>query len=122
MTLLSWTFVMLSAAAAAEEAAARQDVPDVAIFANVRARELRFDEKPDVRVTVHGDVNGRPAATVSKTDRVNLPEEVQPRVLYRDIGILLTITSTLPDIETIVDEALAESPQTQPAPPKKSPH
>jgi hypothetical protein len=77
--------------------------PDVAIFATVRARELRFEEVPDVEVRFRG--NGE---TVWKTDRENLPDEVQPRVLYRDIGIRLTITSTLPNIEEILKEALEE--------------
>lgn len=77
--------------------------PDVGIFATVRARELRFEEVPDVEVRFRG--NGE---TVWKTDRENLPDEVQPRVLYRDIGICLTITSTLPNIEEILKEALGE--------------
>lgn len=91
--------------------------PAVAILASVHARELRFDDKPQVRVTVSGSVNGQEAALVSRTDRQNLPDEVQPYVTYRDIGIRLTITSTLPDIETILDEALAPAPQPA-APPR----
>jgi hypothetical protein len=75
--------------------------PDVAILANVRARELRFSAVPDVNVTFRG--NGR---TVWKSDRTNLPDDVQPHVTYRDIGIRLTITSTLPNIEEILDDAL----------------
>jgi hypothetical protein len=98
-------------------AAAAQTEPDLAITARVTAREVRFAEVPNVRVTVTGSVNGREAITVSRTDRQNLPETVQPYVTYRDIGILLTITSTLPDIEQILDDALA--PETPPAPPKR---
>ena len=88
-------------------AAASSGQPDVAIFANVRARELRFDDVGTVNVSVTGDVNGQPAQVVSHSDRRNFPDPVQPHVIYRDIGMQLTITSTLPDIETIVDEALA---------------
>ena len=97
--------------------------PDIAIFANVRARELRFEQVPNVRIVVTGSVNGKEAITVSKTDRTNLPETVQPYVTYRDIGIRLTITSTLPDIEQILDEALAPepAPAPQPAKPEKKP-
>ena len=79
---------------------------DVAIVANVRAKELRFTQTPEVRVTLRCEVNGAACATVSKTDRRNLPEKVQPNVTYRDIGIRLTITSTLPNIEQILDEVL----------------
>jgi hypothetical protein len=101
------TLLAAAAAQAPLPAEASLAEADVAIFANVRARELRFDEKPRVEVRVYGSVNGRPAATVDRTDRTNLPDEVQPHVTYRDTGVLLTITSTLPDIEAILDEALA---------------
>jgi hypothetical protein len=93
--------------------------PDVAILTSVRARELRFEQTGEARITVWGEVNGRPAVTVSRTDRHNLPEEVETRVLYRDIGILLTITSTLPNIEQIVDEALGITSAPPPAPDQK---
>lgn len=109
MPTFSFTLFLLAAAAAPAQPSS---LPDVAILATVHARELRFDEKPEVRVEVWGSVNGRPAATVSTSDRTNLPDEVQPHVTYRDIGILLTITSTLPDIETILDEALAPEQPT----------
>jgi hypothetical protein len=75
--------------------------PDVAILANVRARELRFETVPNVNVTFRGT-----GPTVWKSDRTNLPDPVQPHVTYRDIGIRLTITSTLPNIEEILDDAL----------------
>lgn len=83
--------------------------PDVAITAHVRAREVRFSTVPEARVTLNSSVNGAAGSTVWKTDRENLPERVQPNVTYRDIGLRLTITSTLPDIERILDEALGPS-------------
>jgi hypothetical protein len=88
--------------------------PDIAILTNVHARELQFEQVGQVAVKVWGEVNGKPALTVDRSDRENLPEQVQPRVLYRDIGIRLTITSTLPDIETILDEALGTAPAAPP--------
>ena len=91
--------------------------PDVALTATARARELRFFQVPQVSVTFTGSINGVPNVTVWKTDRTNLPEQVQPHVTYRDIGIRLTITSTLPNIEQILDDALG--PQSRPAPPPK---
>ena len=112
--------VVLVLIAAGTEVGA-QTQPDIAILTNVRARELRFEEVGKVSITVSGSVNGQPAATVSKSDRKNLPEQVQPYVTYRDIGIRLTITSTLPDIEQILDEALAAPTPTAPAAPRKKP-
>ena len=95
--------------------------PDVAIFATVHARELRFDEAPQVNVTFTGNVNGHPNQTVWHSDRTNLPDQVQPHVTYRDIGIRLTITSILPDIEQILDEALAPAAAAATAAPKQQP-
>jgi hypothetical protein len=83
--------------------------PDVAITAVVKARELVFDEVPNVTVTFIGPAEN---GTVWKTDRENLPDKVQPKVIYRDIGIRLTISSTLANIEQIVDEALAAPPKS----------
>jgi hypothetical protein len=101
MHLLAFTLYSLLAASAPQPEAAISPAPDpnasVAIFATVRSRELRFEQVPNVRIT----------ATYSNTERTNLPDEVQPYVTYRDIGIRLTITSTLPNIEQILDEALA---------------
>ena len=80
-----------------------QKQPDISITARVRARELLFYEVPNVSVTfLLPDWN----STVWDTQRQNLPERVQPNVVYRDIGVNLTITSTLPDIEQILNDAL----------------
>lgn len=95
--------VALLFAAAAAVAQEPQQQPDVAILANVRAKELRFTEVPDVKVTFPDQPRNQ---TVWKSDRTNLPDQVQPYVTYRDIGIRLTITSTLPNIEEILDDAL----------------
>jgi hypothetical protein len=117
MRRLAVVLLLISTAAAVRA----QTQPDIAILANVRARELRFEEVGKVSITVFGSVNGQPAATVSKSDRQNLPEQVQPYVTYRDIGIRLTITSTLPDIEQILDEALAAPTPAPSAAPRKKP-
>jgi hypothetical protein len=106
----------IAGSAVAQTAAQPAREPDVAITATVRARELRFEKVPKVTVTFPGQQN----ANVWKTDRTNLPDQVQPYVTYRDIGIRLTITSTLPDIEKILDEALAQpEPSTQVAKSKR---
>ncbi len=90
-------------------AAAQTTQPDVAIYATVHAKELQFSEVPDVKVTFPNQEKNQ---TVWHSDRTILPDQVQPHVLYRDIGLRLTITSTLPNIEQIVDEALAPEPQS----------
>lgn len=103
-------------ALAQEHATPTAEPPDVAIYASATASQMQFDDEPIVNIRVHGSVNGRPAAVVSHTSRENLPERVTPRVIYRDIGVRLTITSTLPEIEKIIDDALAEPARSSPPP------
>ncbi|HJQ41367.1 MAG TPA: hypothetical protein VKB93_29860 [Thermoanaerobaculia bacterium] len=97
-----WLGVVLAAATPA----APDAQPDVAILARVHAKELRFETVPNVTVKFDGALQNQ---TVHTSDRTNLPDEVQPHTTYRDIGIRLTITSTLPDIEQILDEALGST-------------
>ena len=82
-------------------------MPDVAITANVTARELRFDVVPNPRVEFFGNPE---RITVWDAERQNLTRPVQPGVTYRNIGIQLKITSIFPDIDRIVAEALGERP------------
>lgn len=99
---------------ASASSAASPDDADLAITANVTARELRFEEVPNPTV----EFTGTPERlTVWEADRENLPRPVQPGVTYRDIGIRLRITSRFADIERIVAEALGETPMTDDTPP-----
>jgi hypothetical protein len=78
---------------------------DLSITARVTAESLVFRRVPTPRV----EFTGHPRRETSwEADRTNLPEQVQPGVTYRDIGITLRITSIFPDIERIVAEALGE--------------
>ena len=62
--------------------------PDIELTADVKARELRFEEVPETEV--------HPPA---QTERENLPEEVEPRVTYRNSRVRLRIASALADPE-----------------------
>jgi hypothetical protein len=80
-----------------------QTEPDISIRARVTARQLVFYEVPNVSVTfLVPDMN----STVWDTQRENLPDKVQPNVIYRNIGVNLTITSTLENIDEIINDAL----------------
>lgn len=58
---------------------------DIAFTAEVRARQLRFGEVPQTRT----EFTGFPAfESASGTDRVNLPERVEPDVTYRDVRVV----------------------------------
>lgn len=75
--------------------------PDIDFTAEMKARELRFDEVPETKVRFWG----HPAYdSVSGTERKNLPEEVQRGVTYRDVSVRLRIASELIDTEPSFSE------------------
>lgn len=90
----------------AEESGAQSDL---SITARVTAESLRFERVPNPRVEFTGEPRRE---TVWQSERQNLPQQVQPGVTYRDIGITLRITSVFADIDRIVAEALGEVPAT----------
>lgn len=89
------------------------ETADIAITANVTAKELKFEIVPETDVVFSGTHERQ---TVWESDRENLPERVRPGVIYRDIGIRLRIYSRFADIERIVDEALGNIPPKQDPP------
>jgi hypothetical protein len=58
--------------------------PDLEIAASARADEVRFECKPEVRVRAYSNV---PASAESVSKRDNLPEEVEPGVIYRNVYV-----------------------------------
>jgi hypothetical protein len=95
-----------------------EDDADLAIIANVTAKELKFDAVPNPSVEFPGQPR---RATEWSAERTNLPPQVEPGVTYRDIGIRLKIVSRFADIERIVAEALGEIPTTDDAAPQPTP-
>jgi hypothetical protein len=92
--------------------------PDLSITARVTADSLRFEKVPNPKV----EFTGQPRRdTVWKSERENLPEQVQPGVTYRNVGITLRITSVFADIDRIVAEALGELPASDDAQPTSTP-
>ena len=72
------------------------ETPNIDFTANVQARELRFDEVPETKVRFWGTTE---RASVSGTERKNLPEEVRRGVTYRNVDIRLRIATELIDTE-----------------------
>lgn len=68
--------------------------PDVEISASVRAKELRFERKPEVETSAWGEpeVSGE-----SVSHRENLPEEVRAEETYRDIAVDWRLAAILED-------------------------
>ena len=61
-----------------------EEVADAEVFTSVRAHELRFEKVPETRVSFEGEPAERSS---SKTERKNLPDEVEPGVTYRDVEV-----------------------------------
>jgi hypothetical protein len=68
--------------------------PDIELGANVRASSLRFEREPVAEVGFSGDPE---ADTASRTERENLPEEVEPGVTYRDVKVRWRASARLPE-------------------------
>jgi hypothetical protein len=69
--------------------------PDIEIGATAKARTLRFRRKPKTRVEFEGGTRIRSdegveeieLETDSGSERRNLPDEVEPGVVYRDVEV-----------------------------------
>jgi hypothetical protein len=69
--------------------------PDIEIGARATAKRLRFRRKPQTKVDFDGGTRVRKddrieeveLETDSKTERRNLPEEVEPGVTYRNVEV-----------------------------------
>lgn len=69
---------------------------DIEIGAAARARRLRFRRKPETRVEFRG---GPGVESDSHTERENLPEEVEPGKLYRDVRVRWVAGARIADAE-----------------------
>jgi hypothetical protein len=69
----------------------RVEDADVEIGASVKAKRLRFREKPKTQVELHGELHEPEGdgklETTSGSERQNLPDEVEPGVTYRDVRV-----------------------------------
>jgi hypothetical protein len=73
-----------------EEGTGKPQHPDIAIDADVRMRELRFEEAPDPKVRFRGNTERN---SVWKSKRENLPNEVREGVIYRNARVRLRIAT-----------------------------
>jgi hypothetical protein len=64
--------------------------PEVEFTADVRARELHFEEVPNPEVRFPGHTRRE---SDWRSERENLPNEVREGVVYRNAGIRLLIAS-----------------------------
>ncbi len=92
------------------------DTADISLTATVRIRELRFDAEPETHVEFFGEPE---RITEDSTERENLPDKVQPGVIYRNVVVRLTIASVFAEPERVIAELLGAAPAAAsvPAPP-----
>jgi hypothetical protein len=75
---------------------------DVEIGAAVRARRLRFRRKPETRVEFTAESAGEldlPIEAETRSERKNLPEEVEPGKVYRDVEVGWAARARIDDSE-----------------------
>jgi hypothetical protein len=66
--------------------------PDIALDADVRMRELHFEEVPEPEVFFRGNTARN---SVWESRRENLPDEVQEGVFYRNARVRLRIATEI---------------------------
>jgi hypothetical protein len=66
--------------------------PDVELKVCLRAKEVRFECKPEVEVDAYAD---SPAIAESQSERENLPDELEPGVTYRDFAVSWRVAARL---------------------------
>jgi hypothetical protein len=81
--------------------------PDVELKVCLRAKEVRFDCKPEVEVDAYAD---SPAIAESQSERENLPDELEPGVTYSDFAVRWRVAARL--IEPDWEEALRADRRT----------
>jgi hypothetical protein len=70
--------------------------PDIEIGATVRADRIRFDRSPETDVEF---VGRSVAEDESGSERVNLPDEVEPGKTYRDITVGWRAAAWVEDVD-----------------------
>jgi hypothetical protein len=65
---------------------------DIELVASVEAAKLRFDESPETEVRSFGEPWDESA---SGSDRVNLPEKVEPDMTYRNVRVEYRLATRL---------------------------
>jgi hypothetical protein len=92
--------------------------PDVEMKFSVRAKELRFECKPDVDVVGFAD---SPATVESESERENLPGALEAGVTYRDVVVRWRAAAYLgePDWEDAVSDELRTRRLSRGAPPQE---
>jgi hypothetical protein len=107
-TLVALVFALAATPAPEPQATANApgNEPQLELVATVRARSIVFADVPHVNLQFTGS---GPRRTAWRIERVNLPARVQPGVVYRDVTVRLTLTTTMDDLAVLLRDARAAS-------------
>lgn len=75
---------------------------EVELVATVRAKALRFDEVPTADVLLP---QGGARRWCWRTERVNLPAQPEPGVVYRDVEVRLTVSGDRDEVTSVLARA-----------------
>jgi hypothetical protein len=75
-----------------KEGTGKPQNPDISLDADVKMRELRFQDVPDPEVFFRGNTERN---SVWESKRENLPAEVQNGVIYRNARVRLRIATEI---------------------------
>jgi hypothetical protein len=101
-----------------------QRPPDIEVGARVKAKRLRFRSKPETKVEFRGGTRVRSdnrvedvdLETDERSERRNLPEEVEPGVTYRDVEV-----GWVAEARAVMPERSEEEPSGRPKKRRKRP-
>lgn len=100
-TLVALALALAGAPPPEDLAAARTgDGPRIELVATVRASRLVFDEAPRLRVAYGGS-----AHLAWRAERTNLPARVQPRAVYEDVVVRVTLVGPVEEVAALLEEA-----------------
>src|ERR671910_1083854 len=88
-----------------KEGTGKPQNPDIALDADVRMRELRFEEAPDPGVRFRGSTRRN---SVWGSRRENLPDRVREGVVYRNAGVRLRIASEIIESGSVFENTLVK--------------
>jgi hypothetical protein len=103
-TLAALALALAAAPPPGDLAAARSgEGPRIELVATVHAARLVYDEAPRLRVA-YGGTSGRLAW---RAERTNLPARVQPREVYEDVVVRVTLVGPIEEVAALIEDARA---------------
>jgi hypothetical protein len=101
-TLAALALALAAAPPPEDLAAARAgDGPRIELVATVRAARVVFDEAPRLRVAY----GGSPGHVAWRAERTNLPARVQPRQVYEDVVVRVTLVGPVEEVAALLEDA-----------------